>query len=176
MMAFDISIHHWHPMFVHYTVALITFSAGTLILSALLGENFLKINLFNVAKWNLWGSALLTVGTIVSGLVAYDSIEHDMPSHIAMIDHRNWAFLTFLLIEVVAIWSLIHHVKIKGKNTLLFIGVLLCSLSVGITAYKGGHLVYSFGLGVKSLPYTQEQIMLKNTNNKRENIFKIDGS
>ncbi len=53
--------------------------------------------------------ALGTVAVIIAvaaGLQAYYSVGHDGPSHVAMTDHRNWAFVTcgaFLVFALVRV-------------------------------------------------------------------------
>jgi ketosteroid isomerase-like protein len=91
-------------------------------------------------------SVLLTIG---SGLQAYYSVNHDGPSHLAMTDHRNWAFATG---GVYILAMLIYFFNAKLRQSLAGILFVTAFVLVSVTAFKGGELVYRHGLGVMSLP------------------------
>ena len=141
-------IPNWHPVFVHFTIGLLSISA----LLYLIGLVIKKPNLLMVARWNLWIGAGITIGTVWAGFYAYDTVAHDGPSHIAMINHKNWALVTVSLFGVLALWSLIKH---RGAKTVhpAFVGlILLASGLLAVTGFKGGEVVYRHGTGVMRMP------------------------
>lgn len=148
-------IPNWHPVLVHFTVALIVASA-LFVIAAYLFKGRKRSDAFHAAAaWSLWLGAAVTVLTLAAGLNAYETVAHDTRSHIAMTDHRNWAFVTAGLIWLAALWSFRtarggYRIG-RGPTLLLF----LAATMVGVTAFKGGDLVYRFGLGVQSLPAPQ---------------------
>lgn len=150
-------IPNWHPFFVHFTVALFSVSVGFYTLAYLFGK--LRIFPWNIVsefeiagRWCLWLVALITIGTVLAGLYAFNSVRHDEAAHIAMITHRNWALSTATGIILVAIWSGWRYYKSK-KLTLSFIIVLLVVQALLLTtAWHGAEVVYRHGLGVMSLP------------------------
>ena len=147
MMDMEI-IPNWHPMLVHFTVALLTISA----LLYLAGLVLKKPNLLVVARWNLWIGALVTILTVIAGFDAYNSIPHDGPLHAAMTDHKNWALITASVFGVLALWALFKH---RGAKTVgvAFVGlILLASGLLAVTGYKGGEVVYRHGGGVMRMP------------------------
>jgi len=149
-------IPNWHPIFVHFTVALIIISALMHVLHLFVDGDAesLKIKTATVANWNLWLGAILTLFTILAGWFAYNSVEHDAPSHAAMTLHKNWAFSTAAFIIVVAIWSFQQaRWAVRLSKPIVFATVLAAAL-VGATAWLGGEVVYRYGLGVMSLPKT----------------------
>ncbi|MAZ76755.1 MAG: hypothetical protein CMH31_05575 [Micavibrio sp.] len=147
MMNIEI-IPNWHPVLVHFTVALFTVSA----LLYLAGLVLKKPNLLIVARWNLWIGALATILTIIAGFDAYNSIPHDGPLHVAMTDHKNWALVTAPIFGALALWALFKH---RGAKTVsvVFVGlILVASGLLAVTGYKGGEVVYRHGGGVMRLP------------------------
>lgn len=147
-------IPNWHPIFVHFTVALFSLATGLYVLSLLLPKSDLRAQWLTVARWNLWLGMGLTVITLLSGIYAYNTVVHDTPSHLAMTDHRNWAIATAVLFAAATLWSLFSY-RAGRENSALFIAVLVvATLSLGATAWRGGELVYRFGLGVMALPNT----------------------
>ena len=148
-------IPNWHPVAVHFTVALVT-AATLFVIAAFVFRGRKRSDAFHAAAaWSLWLGAAATILTIAAGLYAYGSVTHDTVSHAAMTDHRNWAFATAALIWFAALWSFATargtHKLSRGPTVVLF----LATVMVGATAYKGGDLVYRYGLGVQSLPAAQ---------------------
>jgi uncharacterized membrane protein len=147
MMDMEI-IPNWHPIFVHFTIGLLSISA----LLYLAGWILKKENLLIAARWNLWIGALVTIGTVLAGFYAYNTVVHDAPSHAAMTDHKNWALITAGTFGLLAVWSLWKHRGAKIVSP-VFVGLLLLASSLlAITGYKGGEVVYRYGMGVMRMP------------------------
>lgn len=135
-------IPNWHPIFVHFTIGLLGISA----LFYLAGVVLKKEHLLQVARWNLWIGALITIGTVLAGWYAYNTVNHDGHSHTAMTNHRNWALPTAAAFILLALWSFIR--RTKEPAALFMICLLLATAALGVTGYKGGELVYRHGMGV----------------------------
>lgn len=145
-------IPNWHPVFVHYTVALLSVSVVLYILGMFMTDARLKDQCHIVARWNLWLGTGFTLVTVITGWYAYNTVAHDEVSHIAMTDHRNWALVTailFLLVTALSIWL---YLKQRYINSILVAGLFLGLILLGATAWRGGEIVYRYGLGVMSLP------------------------
>ena len=147
-------IPNWHPLFVHFTVALLITSAGLFLLGTLASGRSWSATALKVAHINLWIGTLVTIATILAGFYAYNTVDHDTPSHIAMTDHRNWALPTAAVFALLAFWSVaIYRRSVKVGSAFLVV-LLLATSALSVTAWKGGELVYRHGLGVMSLPNT----------------------
>ncbi len=145
-------IPNWHPVFVHFTIALFSISTLFYILSHLTSNTDLELQWQTVAKWNLWIGAVITVITVAAGWQAYYTVDHDTPSHVVMTDHRNWAMGTFIFFSLLAVWSVFIHRSDKVKNW-VFVGFMIIASGVLLsTAWRGGEVVFRYGLGVMSLP------------------------
>ncbi len=149
MMDLNIEIiPNYHPIFVHFTIGLLSISA----LLYLLGSVLKKENLLIAARWNLWIGAILTVGTVIAGFDAYNSVGHDAASHAAMTDHKNWALPTAGIFLALALWAAWTQRGAKTVNS-VFVGVIvLASGLLAVTGYKGGEVVYRHGTGVMRMP------------------------
>ncbi len=147
-------IPNWHPIFVHFTVALFSLAVGLYVITPFLKPP-LQDQWMIVARWALWFGAGFTVITLLTGLYAYNTVAHDTASHIAMTDHRNWAIVTATLFFILSIWSFVH-VKRKQTHGIVFaIAMVVAGGLLGATAWHGGEAVYRFGLGVMSLPKSE---------------------
>lgn len=154
-------IPNWHPIFVHFTVALFSTAVGFSILAFLSRyihaiSPFLIAEFKIVARWCLWISALITFVTVSMGFYAYYTVKHDAISHAAMTLHRNWAIVTFVTILAAAGCSLWFYLKDKTLNLLFLILLLIIEGLLLSTAWLGGELVYRYGVGVLSLPQAEE--------------------
>lgn len=153
-----------HPIFVHFTVAL--FSTSFILYMLLYLAKFQIIiserilNEFEVtARWCLWIAALITVFTALAGLYAFNTVRHDSASHIAMTNHRNWAIptatATATAIILMSFWSLWDFYKNIRPKAFFIIGILITQGLLLSTAWRGGELVYRYGLGVMTLPQSE---------------------
>ena len=145
-------IPNYHPIFVHFTVALLIVAAAIHLLSHFVSNTGLRDQLAIVARWNLWIGTGFALITFAAGWYAYNTVNHDAPSHIAMTGHRNWAMATLVMFLGIAGWEIYLHRHGKDKGW-LFTGLLAIAAALLLsTAWHGGELVYRYGLGVMALP------------------------
>lgn len=147
---------NWHPLFVHFSIALLTVSVVLFVLSKLITNWRMEDQLLATAYWNLWIAAAISVGTVIAGWFAFNSVDHDTPSHVVMLEHRTWAFATFGAMIVMAIWAALQYRAQKAPSWLFLISLLVAQTLILGTAWHGGELVYRHGLGVKRLPDPDE--------------------
>lgn len=153
MMHMEI-IPNWHPILVHFTIALLSVSVVLFIAEIFVRKQSWHIQLVTVARWNLWLGALATIATVIAGFYAFNSVPHSSEhQHLAMLDHRKWALSTAALFALLALWSFTATLRGKadfGKGTnLVFVGLItIAGFMLATTGYKGAELVYRHGLGV----------------------------
>lgn len=147
MMAMEI-VPNWHPIFVHFTIGLLGISA----LLYLAGAVFKKEHMLLVGRWNLWLGALITIGTVLAGWDAYNTVTHDALSHAVMTDHRNWALVTATVFILLALWAFWKQRRAKTVHPVFVGAILLAGGLLAITGYKGGEVVYRHGMGVMRMP------------------------
>ncbi len=139
-----------HPVLVHFTYALMTTGAISLLLVSILPSGGWRDTLKNAGDWMLAIGAVAIVATVAAGLQAYYTVPHDGPSHAAMTTHRNWAVPTAIVLLGLAMW---RRSKRHSRPSVLFAVLLfVAALSLNVTAWWGGKLVYHYGLGVSSMP------------------------
>jgi len=144
-------IPNWHPLLVHFTIALITVSAVFFVVARMSKD---KADTFNlIAKWMLWVGAGITVLTVIAGIDAYNSVAHDDVAHKVMKAHRTWALSTGAAILLTAIWVW----RAKTISTAMVAMSVILAGMVGSTGYLGAELVYRHGLGVMRLPNSAGQ-------------------
>lgn len=144
-------IPNWHPLFVHFTVALLSLSVGLVVVTPYI-KSPLQEQWQIVARWALWFGTGFMIITGLAGLYAYNTVAHDTPSHVAMTDHRNWAIATMLLFLVLATWSIVWTRKKKSLGIVFMALMVVAGAVLASTAWRGGEVVYRYGIGVMSLP------------------------
>jgi len=143
---------NWHPIFVHFTVALLTMSVVFYVLHLVLPRaHRQQYAMVLLAQVNLWIGTSFAVITAIAGWFAYNSVAHDTPSHAAMTEHRNWALVTLAVFFLLTLWSIASR-KRKKAPVFFVIILLLAGGLLTSTAWHGAESVYRYGLGVMSIP------------------------
>jgi uncharacterized membrane protein len=143
---------NWHPLFVHFSVALLSISTLFFVALKMPVLQSLREPFKVLAYWNLWLGTGFAVITAIAGWFAFNSVAHDTASHAAMSEHRNWALTTLGIFIVVSLWSFKQY-KHETKHGLTFTaGMLLGFFLLVSTGWHGSEAVYRYGLGVMSMP------------------------
>ena len=151
-------IPNWHPLAVHFTVALLLTSSGLFALGTMLGTRPSGGALTTTARWNLAIGIGITVATLATGWWAYNTVAHDAASHRNMTIHLRWAVATalvFLAAGGVA-WS--ERRKPAGAGLVLLVLLAGGSGALAVTGWLGGENVYRYGLGVMALPKSGDHV------------------
>jgi len=143
---------NWHPIFVHFTVSLLSLAVFLFLVARLIGNRPIQNQWLIVARWNLWIGTGFALITVIAGWMASNSVAHDTLSHAVMEKHRTLAFSTIAVLLPLAGWA--WWIQYKSKVlSIPFLGFALLLLGLlTLTAWQGGELVYRYGVGVMSLP------------------------
>lgn len=149
-------IPNYHPIFVHFPLALITISTLCFFSGMILKRFEVSKELFTTSKWCLWFGGLFAIFTALTGWLAYDSVQHQSEiAHKAMTLHRNVALPTAGLAILAAIVSYLFRGKWgKVGNPFVAMGLTVLLALVAITGFLGAEIVYRHGVGVMPQPVT----------------------
>jgi len=143
-------IPNYHPMLVHFSIALLIIATLFYSASLLFGSGERSQTLLAAARWNLWVGVAISFVTVLTGWMAYNSVANDALSHQAMTLHMKWALPTLGLWIVAVSWGFFSR---KIKASLIFILFLwISTASLLVTGYLGAENVYRHGIGVMRLP------------------------
>lgn len=138
-----------HPVIVHTPIALIVFS----LLFELVGR------FTDVEWWRKAAFAMLVIGVlgagaaVLSGNAAEEAAERQGVPEEPIESHEAAGTLTLWLgvAAVLARWLAARTGPARGAISLLaLVAHLLTAGAVGVAGYRGGHLVYEHGAGVKA--------------------------
>jgi uncharacterized membrane protein len=138
----------WHPMMVHFPLALTLAGAACLICARLFKDETLQSSLAYAGTWNLILGAAAVLLTLGTGLAAV--------WHLALVDgaqysvsrHMIWAVCSSQLVASLAMYRVLAVTwsSVPGAWFLVFLGIACAGLMV--TGYYGGENVYHYALGV----------------------------
>jgi uncharacterized membrane protein len=144
-------IPNWHPIFVHFTLGLLTTAVALFAVGALAKSP----QATTVARWNLWIGTVFAVITLALGYQAYYTVAHDTFSHAAMTIHLKWAWTTLVLFAIAAALAWRERRRVQGAGLALEVVLLAGVSALLVTGYLGGENVYRHGLGVMRLPQAE---------------------
>ena len=136
----------WHPIAVHFPLALVT--TGAAALGAARVWTHRSATLATVGTWNLVLGALGAMAALATGLVALASVEIGAEAHAAVAQHVKWAIFTTVGLLLLAAWRAAGGAP-DARPSRLFLGVLWALVAALIvTGYRGGQNVYRYGVGL----------------------------
>lgn len=139
----------WHPLIVHFPVALLPLSALLDLCAHWRGRR----DWHNLA-YVFWGIGVLAaLVAVLSGSIAADPHWRRVQWREVLANHENWATATLLAAIVVLLGRLPLHLKGQAEGRRLVVwtmaGLVVSALMLA-TAYYGGELVYIYGVGVRN--------------------------
>ena len=138
----------WHPIVVHFAVALSVSGAFALLASRCARDSAIARNAAVAGTVNLGSSAVFCLLAIMSGIGAVWDLHLSGAARIAVSTHVIWAFFTTLAVLLLAIWR-VFGAATDERPSGIFIAVMLATIAaVTVTAYLGGENVYRHGIGV----------------------------
>jgi uncharacterized membrane protein len=148
----------WHPLVVHFPIALVVVAAALLLAARLLRSETLAATAATVGTWNLCLGAVAALVALATGLSAVLDLDVSAAARQAISAHMKWAMVTTLLLVLLAVWRGAGTTP-GSKPSWIFIVVLLAaSVALGVTGYRGGKNVYEYGVGVRRIAVRSLQV------------------
>jgi uncharacterized membrane protein len=143
----------WHPIFVHFSIALLTVATGFYLLAGIFRKAASRGHWISIAEWTLWLGLGFTACTLLFGWIAFNTVSHDSDAvHELMEQHALLALITSGGFALVTLWSFRHR-KESSYPCWPFIGLMLvCCGLLATTGWRGGDLVYHHALAVDLPP------------------------
>ncbi len=94
----------WHPLVVHFPIALVLSATALLLAARLLRNESLAATAATVGTWNLCLGAVAALVALATGLGAVLDLDVSAAAHQAISVHVKWAMLTTLLLVLLAVW------------------------------------------------------------------------
>ena len=139
----------WHPIVVHFAIALLATAAGALVLARFLKAPMVSAAAAVTGTWNLYLGALAAFFAALTGLAAaFASQCRGADAMHAVSLHFRWALATTLLFALIAIGRLAQNRSDAPPSSAIATLLALGFICLCITGYLGGQNVYVHGIGV----------------------------
>jgi uncharacterized membrane protein len=139
----------WHPMLVHFPVALVVCAAMLLLAARLLPQSRHAPALAMVGTWNLCLGAAAALFALGSGLAAVIGLNAGPAARQALSMHVKWAIFTTLGLVLMAVWRGAGTAQESRPSWIQIVMLSGVAAALLITAYLGGRNVYEYALGVR---------------------------
>jgi uncharacterized membrane protein len=141
----------WHPMMVHFPLALVIVAALLLLLARLLRSDTFAASLAVAGTINLCLGAVAALFALGSGLAAVLDLDVGAAAHQAISIHLKWAMFTTLVLLLLAVWRGAGTAAASRPSWVFLVVLLAAAAALTYTGYRGGKNVYEYGLGVKKV-------------------------
>ncbi len=138
----------WHPLLVHFPVALSISAAAALAAARTVRSDALARSLAIAGTWNLLAAAVAALFAIGTGIAALADLHVGPAAHAAIFVHVKWAMLTSTATLLIAVWRGAGQAHDARPSRGLVIAVVLAGAAMAITAYRGDLNVYRYGVAV----------------------------
>jgi uncharacterized membrane protein len=139
----------WHPIAVHFPLALVVTATLLLLASKLLRPERYAATLATVGTWNLCLGAAAALLAIATGLAAVLHLNVDAAAHQAISLHLRWAIFTTLLLVLLGVWRGAGSAQDSRPSWLFLTLLFAATAALIVTGYRGGQNVYRYGVGVQ---------------------------
>lgn len=145
-----LSVTEWHPMVVHFPLALVL--TGTLALSVSRIKELAPHTkaLATVGTWNLCLGAVAALFALGTGLAAVVSIHVAPAARAAVGLHVKWAIFTSMALFLVAVWRGAGNAQDVPPSRWFLAVLWAVAAALIVTGYRGGQNVYRYGVGLES--------------------------
>jgi uncharacterized membrane protein len=142
------NIAEWHPIAVHFPLALTV--TGTLALSAARVPGLARhaATLATVGTWNLSLGAVGLLFALGTGLAAVAGLDLPTAARAAVGLHVKWAIFTSVALLLAAVWRGAGNAADSRPSAALLVILWTVTAALVMTGYRGGQNVYRYGIGV----------------------------
>jgi uncharacterized membrane protein len=138
----------WHPMAVHFPLALVATATLALSLARLKALERYATSLAIVGTWNLCLGALAELVALITGLAAVIHLQVGGAARLAISVHVKWAIFSAIGLLLLAAWRGAGSAE-GSRPSRPFLALLWAvTAALIVTGYRGGQNVYRYGIGV----------------------------
>ena len=142
---------NWHPLVVHFPIALVLSATALLLAARLLRSESVAATAATVGTWNLCLGATAALFALATGLSAVLDLDVSAAARQAISSHLKWAMFTTLLLVLLAVWRGAGSASRSRPSWIFLIVLIAASAALSFTGYRGGKNVYEYGVGVKKI-------------------------
>ena len=132
-----------HPIINHFTIAL--FSVAVIL--DVVGMLSRKPTFHEAARINLYIAGAAVILTVITGLVALNTLKHGEELHEMMESHETLGYVAGGLVFLAALWRILTGGSFPQKARALYLALLACGfVAVYVNAFWGGEMAFKYGI------------------------------
>jgi uncharacterized membrane protein len=139
----------WHPLVVHFPIALTLTAGASLIAAKFVRNEALAATLATIGTWNLCMGALAALFALATGLAATLDLQVGAAAHAAIATHVKWALFTTLALLLTAVWRGAGNAQQSRPSGLFLVVLAVTCIALAVAGYHGGENVFRYGIGVE---------------------------
>jgi uncharacterized membrane protein len=143
-----IPVVEWHPMAVHFPLALSVTGAVALTAARVQVLARHRATLATVGTWNLCLGAIGGLVALATGLAAVVDLNLAPAARSAVAVHVKWAIFTAVALALVAVWRGAGNAQESRPSRVFLVVLWMVTAALMVTGYRGGQNVYRYGVGV----------------------------
>ncbi len=144
---------NFHPLLVHFPIAFLSVFFALDVIGTLAKKTQWR----SVASWFLYLGTVAAAFTVLTGLIAADSVAHGEDVHGIMENHEKIGISILSLATVLSVWRIKSGALIQGgANSFFLLLSALLFVLIMLGADLGGFMVYKFGVAVNAGPASKE--------------------
>jgi uncharacterized membrane protein len=141
----------WHPLVVHFPIALVLSATALLLAARLLRSESLAASVATVGTWNLCLGAAAALFALGTGLGAVLDLDVSAAARQAISAHLKWAMSTTFLLVLLGVWRGAGSASRSRPSWLFLVVLIAASAALILTGYRGGKNVFEYGVGVRKI-------------------------
>jgi uncharacterized membrane protein len=138
----------WHPIAVHFPLALVVTGAVALSAARLDAVGRHGATLATVGTWNLCLGAIAALFALATGLTAVVNVNIGPAARLAVALHVKWAIFTTMGLLLLAAWRGAGTAQESRPSRAFLVVLCVVTAALIVTGYRGGQNVYRYGVGV----------------------------
>lgn len=141
-------MQNFHPLFVHFPVALLCFA----VVAALFAQATRRPGAPLVARVLLYAGTLSAIAAAVTGFVAAQTVTPVAGAKPVIDEHQTYAYILLAIACLLSAWSLVswrRRAVPPAPAALWIVGQVALLVALVLTAKEGGELVHELGVGTK---------------------------
>lgn len=136
----------FHPIFVHFTIALV----GISLLFDIVGRIYGVSSLLSAAWWTIVAALPITVATVVTGVVSRRHVAIAEGAALRYLRvHMALGPMFFGCLVALAVWRAMFWNRAIPPTSWYLLTLGVVTILMTVQGYVGGELVYAFGIGVR---------------------------
>ncbi len=141
----------WHPMLVHFPLALVITATLLFWAAALWSRTRHAATLSIVGTWNLCLGSVAALFALATGLAAVLDLHVSPAAHLAISVHLKWAIFSTLMLVLLSVWRGAGTAQASRPSWIFLVILTVAAASLTVTGYRGGQNVYRYGVGVHAV-------------------------